>query len=343
MPKEGYDSLTISDALNDRISTFVSNSGGLITNKTQAIAQAWQIYEKVFLDEKTPRPVRIGNHLVGHGQPVFVIAEVGINHNGSVEIAKKLIDMAVDTGCQAVKFQKRTIDIVYSKEELARPRENPFGKTNGDLKRGLEFGEAEYREIDHYCKEKGIMWLASAWDLPSVDFLERFNVPCHKVGSPCLTDRELLLKMKATGKPIILSTGMSTMEQIQKAVRILGEDNLVLLHCTSTYPSQDDELHLNVIRTLRKYFNCPIGYSGHEVGVYPTVAAAALGACVLERHITLDRAMFGTDQAASLERKGLEIITRFAKTLPSWLGRQDKIVLPSEEPIIKKLRRVDTL
>lgn len=340
MPKKGYKSITIPSELDNRISNFVKDSESVVNNKTQAFIQAWQMYEKIFLEYKNPKPVAIGNKLVGHDQPIFVTAELGINHNGDIEICKKMIDMAVKCGCDAVKFQKRTIDVVYSKEELAKPRESPFGTTNGDLKRKLEFGDEEYREIDRYCKEKGIMWFASPWDTLSVDFLEKFNIPCYKIASACLTNKKLLKRVKETGKPIILSTGMSTMEEIKAVVKFLGEENLIILHCTSTYPTAVNEHNLNVIKNFRKYFNCPIGYSGHEPGVVPTIVAASIGTCLLERHITLDRAMFGSDQAASLERKGIEMICTAAKLIPTYKGSYHKKVFDSEIPMIKKLRRV---
>jgi N-acetylneuraminate synthase len=293
--------------------------------------------------EKEFKKVKIGNKTIGEGEPVFVTAEIGINHNGDLNIAKKLIDAAVEAGCDAVKFQKRTIELVYTPEELARPRENPFGPTNGDLKRGLEFGEKEYEEIDRYCKQKGIIWFASPWDKKSVDFLEKFNVPCYKIPSACLTDDELLKYVKSKGKPIILSTGMSSVEQIKHAVEILGEDNLVVLHCTSTYPSDDKELNLNVIPWLKENFNSPIGYSGHEVGAYSSLAAAVLGACAIERHITLDRAMWGSDQAASLEINGLNRLVRDIRFVPVWLGDGEKRIYESEIPILQKLRKVKTI
>jgi len=343
MPKEGFNSITVSDTLHKKVSDFVEKSGGLISNKTQAISQAWQIYENIFLGEKKPKPIKIGDKLIGHEHPIFVVAEIGINHNGNVEICKKLIDMAVETGCDAVKFQKRTIELQYTQEELNKPRESPFGTTNRDLKNGLEFNEEEYREIDEYCKKRGIVWFASPWDIPSVDFLEKFNIPCYKIASACLTNKELLLKIKETGKPIILSTGMSTMEQVNAAVKLLGEENLIILHCTSTYPTSEKEHNLNTIKTFRKYFNCPIGYSGHEVSIWPTIIAASLGACVLERHITLDRAMFGSDQSASVERKGMQIINDVVKLIPTYLGKHEKIVHDSELPIIKKLRKINSL
>ena len=341
MPKEGFNAITIPEILDKRISEFVENSGGLVNNKTQAISQAWRIYEEIFLKEKNPKPVQIGNRLIGHNHPIFMVAELGINHNGDIEVCKKMIDMVINTGWDAVKFQKRTIDRVYSREKLEKPRESPFGTTNGDLKRGLEFEEEHYNEIARYCKQKGIMWFGSAWDEDSVDFLESFNVPCHKVASAMLTHKNFLKKLRETEKPIILSTGMSSFEQMGKAVDILGEDDLIILHCTSTYPTAEHEHNINFIKNLRKYFNCPIGYSGHGVGIWPTIIAAAHGACVLERHITLDRAMFGSDQSASLERKGMEIISELSKLIPKYLGDGKKRIYESEKPIIEKLRRVD--
>ena len=210
------------------------------------------------------KTVTIGNYIIGDGYPCFIIAEIGINHNGSVNLAKKMIDIAVTTGCDAVKFQKRTIDVVYTKEELAKERKSIFGDTNGDLKRGLEFGENEYKEIDEYCKQKGIMWFASCWDEGSVDFIEEFNPPCYKIASACLTDNNLLMYTKSKGKPILLSTGMSTTEEIEHAISILGEEKLVLMHCTSTYPSNADEMNLRVIEKWKNKYPFPIGYSGHE-------------------------------------------------------------------------------
>ena len=285
------------------------------------------------------KKVKIGNRWIGEGEPAFIVAEIGINHNGDINLAKKLIDMAVFAGCDAVKFQKRTIELVYTPEELAKERESPFGTTNGDLKRGLEFGEKEYQEIDRYCKERGIIWFASPWDVRSVDFLEKFNVPCYKIASPCLTDDELLKYVKSKGKPIILSTGMSTEEEIKRAVKILGEKNLVVLHCTSTYPSKLEELNLKVIHWLKKEFNCPVGYSGHETGIVEPVMAVVLGACVVEKHITLDRAMWGSDHAASLEPNGLNRLVRDIRNLPVCLGNGEKRVYDSEIPIIQKLRK----
>ena len=284
--------------------------------------------------------IRIGDALVGPGHPTYLIAEIGINHNGSLEIAKQLIDVAVEAGCDAVKFQKRTVDVVYTAEELQRPRENPFGPTNGDLKRGLEFDEAAYREIDRHCRARGIVWFASCWDERSVDFIEQFSPPCYKIASASLTDDALLRHHRATRRPIILSTGMSTLEQIRHAVEVLETDDLILLHCNSTYPAKLEELNLRTIQTLQKMYDAPVGYSGHEVGLPTTLAAVTLGAAVVERHVTLDRAMWGTDQAASLEPAGLKRLVRDIRAIERALGDGIKVVHDSERPIMAKLRRI---
>ena len=284
--------------------------------------------------------IRIGNHLIGDTHPCYIIAEIGINHNGNMEIAKNLISVAKNTGCDAVKFQKRTVDIVYTAEELAKPRENPFGETNGDLKRGLEFSLEEYRELDEFCKEVEIPWFASCWDEPSVDFISQFPVPCYKIASASLTDDALLRHTRATGKPILLSTGMSTIQEIDHAVEILGTEELVIIHTTSTYPSNYDELDLRVIHQLRKRYGVPVGYSGHETGIATSVAAVALGACVVERHITLERSMWGSDQAASLGPSGFTQLVRDIRLVELALGSETKRVFDREIPIMKKLRRV---
>lgn len=285
------------------------------------------------------REVKIGNKVIGDGHPCFIIAEIGINHNGEIELAKKLIDMAAMSGCDAIKFQKRTVDVVYTPEELAKERQSVFGNTNGDLKRGLEFGFDEYAQIDAYCKERNIIWFASCWDEGSVDFIEKFDPPCYKISSASLTDDNLLKHTKSKGKPILLSTGMSTMEQIEHAVEILGEENLVIFHCTSTYPSDNNELNLKTIATFREKFNCPIGFSGHERGVTPTVLAVVYGANAVERHITIDRTLWGSDHAASLEPHGLFIMVRDIRQVPVLAGDGVKKVYASELPIIQKLRR----
>jgi N-acetylneuraminate synthase len=284
--------------------------------------------------------VQIAGRTVGPGNPCFVVAEIGINHNGDVGIAKKLIDVAAACGCSAVKFQKRTIEVVYTAAELQRPRESPFGETNGELKRGLEFGKAQYQQIDAHCKAKGIPWFASPWDEASVDFLEQFDVPCHKVASASLTDDGLLRHIRKTGKPVILSTGMSTMAQIDHAVEVLGRHDLVMLHATSTYPAQYDELNLKVIPVLAQRFKVPVGYSGHETGLASTVASVALGASMVERHLTLDRAMWGSDQAASLEPNGMQRLMWDILLVETSFGDGIKRLLDREVPIMEKLRRV---
>lgn len=284
--------------------------------------------------------VQIGDRLVGNDQPNFIIAEIGINHNGNLDTAKKLIAAAVVAGCDAVKFQKRSIDIVYTAEDLARSRANPFGSTNGDLKYGLEFSQADYQEISAYCKSHNILWFASAWDEASVDFLEQFEPPCYKIASASLTDDNLLKHHRQYQRPIILSTGMSTIEQIDHAVEVLGKDNLIIMHCTSTYPSQPAELNLKAISTLKKRYEVPIGYSGHETDISASTAAVALGACAIERHITLDRTMWGSDQSASLESSDFIQLVKNIRTVEAALGDGVKRVYESEVPIIEKLRRV---
>ena len=284
--------------------------------------------------------VLLGERPVGDGHPCFVLAEIGINHNGDAQIARKLIDVAAFAGCEGVKFQKRTIEIVYTPEELAKPRESPFGETNGDLKRALEFGESEYAEIDEYSRHKPIAWTASCWDEASVDFIDKFNPPFYKIASASLTDDALLRHTRSKGKPIVLSTGMSTTEQIDHAVDVLGKEDLVLLHCCSAYPSQYADLNLRAIPALRQRYGVPIGYSGHETGIASSVAAATLGACIVERHITLDRSMWGSDQADSLEPNGIMRVVRDIRLVETALGDGVKSVLPSEIPIMQKLRRV---
>lgn len=285
-------------------------------------------------------PVKISNRLVGPGQPAFVVAEIGINHNGDLQLAKKLIDAAKQAGCDAVKFQKRTVDVVYTPEDLARPRESPFGDTNGDLKYGLEFGYEEYCEIDRHCQSLGMPWFASCWDRDSVDFIERFDPSCFKIASACLTDDDLLLYHRQKGRPIILSTGMSTLEQIDHAVEVLQRDNLVILHSTSTYPSRPEELNLRVIPKLIERYKVPVGYSGHEVVLYTSLAAVTLGACLVERHITLSRAMWGSDQSASVEPQGMTKLVKNIRATEVALGDGEKRLYDSEVPIMQKLRRV---
>lgn len=322
--------------------------------------------------------LKIGNKEIDYDQPVFIVAEIGINHNGDVEIAKKLIDVALLAGCDAVKFQKRTVPIVYapsanydpgsltkprpvhkdiltnavkrgvlSAEAVRRLEESNFEtSTNGDLKWALEFTRDEYVEIDRYCKERGILWFASCWDEESVNFLESFDPPCYKIASPCLTDDDLLRYTRSLGRPIILSTGMSDMSMVEHAVEVLGLNDLVLLHCTSVYPNSLDAgdqilrmINLRGLRTLGNVFHVPVGFSSHDSGIVPTYSAAVLGACVIEKHITLERAMWGSDQASSIEPEELKTLCRWIRKLKIAEGDGVIKIYPEEMQVIKKLRR----
>jgi N-acetylneuraminate synthase len=289
------------------------------------------------------REIRLGNRTVGDGHPAYVIAEIGINHNGDLEIAKQMIDAAVHAGADAVKFQKRTPEVATPPDQQKQMRETPWGYiTYLEYRHKVEFREEQYLEIDRYCRERGIPWMVSVWDEPSVDFMERFDTPAYKIPSASLTDHKLIQRARATGKPLILSSGMSTMEQIHKGVSIAGGKDLVLMHCTSTYPCEPEELNLRMVDTLRREFpDLPIGYSGHEVGLVPSAVAVALGACMVERHLTLDRAMWGSDQAASVEPGGFERLVKYVRVSEASLGDGVKRVYESEKPSMKKLRRVN--
>jgi len=288
-----------------------------------------------------PREVRFGDRLVGDGHPTYVIAEIGINHNGDLETAQRMIDAAVHAGADAVKFQKRTPELCVPADQRDQRRETPWGYISYlDYRHKVEFSEPDYRAIDAYCREHGIQWFASVWDEPSVDFLEPFRPVCYKVPSASLTDHALLRHLRTTGRPVVLSTGMSTMEQIHAAVRVLGTENLVLTHATSSYPCEPEELNLRMVVTLRAEFPCPVGYSGHEVGLVPSAVAVALGACMVERHITLDRAMWGSDQAASVEPGGFERLVKYIRVSELAVGDGIKRVYASEQPSLKRLRRV---
>lgn len=276
---------------------------------------------------------------------IFIIAEIGINHNGDVETAKKLIDGAIFAGANAVKFQKRTVEKVYSKEELDKPRESPWGATTRDQKMGLEFDEEEYNEIDRYCKEKGISWFASAWDIDSQRFLQKYKCKYNKVASAMLTNKELLEEIAKEKKHTFIGTGMSTMEEIEKAISIFKKQgcSYELMHCNSVYPMPEDQANLKVIPVLREKFNCKVGYSGHEVGLIVTCGAVVLGVTSIERHITLDRAMYGSDQAASIEIMGFYRMVSYVRTLEKALGNGIKVVTQGEEDIKKRLRKINTL
>lgn len=286
------------------------------------------------------REIKIGNRMVGDNHPAYIIGEIGINHNGDLQVAKSLMLAAKKAGADAVKFQKRTPEICVPLEQQSQMRDTPWGYiTYLDYRYKVEFDQEAYQEIDRYAKELGIDWFASSWDVPSLEFMERFDPPTHKIPSALLTDKELLRAHRDTGKPLILSTGMSTMDQIREAVDILGEENLILCHTTSSYPCPPEELNLRMIQTLKENFSCPIGYSGHEVGLVPTAIAVALGACLVERHITLDRAMWGSDQSASVEPQGLASLVKYVRVTEKSLGDGVKQVYDSEQSSINKLRR----
>ncbi|MBZ0319436.1 MAG: N-acetylneuraminate synthase family protein [Anaerolineae bacterium] len=284
--------------------------------------------------------ITIGKHVVGDGSPVFIIAEIGINHNGDINIAKRLIDAAVLAGCNAIKLQKRTPELCVPPEQQSIMRETPWGlMTYLEYRHRIELNKDQYIEIASYCHERGIEWFASPWDEPSVDFLEQFGPACYKIASASLTDHDLLQYVRSTGRPIILSTGMSTPEQIDLAINILGLENLAIMHATSTYPCPPEQLNLRMIPTLREKYPIPIGYSGHETGLQTTIAAVVLGSNLIERHITLDRAMWGSDQAASIEPHGFMRLVRDIRIVETALGDGQKRVYDSEVAVMKKLRR----
>jgi N-acetylneuraminate synthase len=287
----------------------------------------------------------IGDRPVGPDHPVFITAEIGINHNGSLEDALALVDVAADAGCDAVKFQKRTPEICVPKDQQDVERDTPWGRmTYLAYRHRVEFDHEGYAAIARHCVDRGVAWFASPWDVPSVDFLEMFNPPAHKIASACLTDDELLERVRQTQRTVILSTGMSTPEQIRHAVDVLGRERLIMCHTTSSYPAPAAELNLRMIHTLAySYPDVPIGYSGHEIGLQTSIAAVALGACFVERHITLDRAMWGSDQAASIEPAGVARLVRDIRVVESALGDGVKRVYESELPIQRKLRRTNAV
>jgi N-acetylneuraminate synthase len=287
------------------------------------------------------RAVRVGDHWIGDGRPIYIVAEIGINHNGDVPTAKWMIDAAVEAGCDAVKFQKRNPMRCVPPSQRDNMRETPWGYINYlEYRQRVEFDRDQYWEIAQYCFEKNIAWTASCWDESSVDFIEEFNPPFYKIASAAVTDHDLLRRHCETGRPLVLSTGMSTMNEIHAAVDLIGTERLVLVHSTSAYPCPLEELNLKMIATLRESFDCPVGYSGHEVGLPTTVAAVTLGASYVERHITLDRAMWGSDQAASVEPGGFERLVKYIRAVEKGMGDGVKRVYESEIPVMKKLRRV---
>ncbi len=288
--------------------------------------------------------VEIGRRRIGPGYPCFVIAEIGINHNGDLDLARRLIDAAVAAGCDAVKFQKRTPEICVPEDQKDQKRDTPWGRiTYLEYRHRIEFGRAEYEAIDAHCGQAGILWSASCWDVPSLEFIDSFEPPFLKVASPVLTNDELLAAHASSGRPLIVSTGMSTMEEIGHAAAILGDRTpWLFLHCTSTYPARAEEINLQVMDTLRARYGRPVGYSGHEVGLQISLAAVARGADVLERHITLDRAMWGSDQAASVEPQGLQRLVRDVRVIEAALGDGTKRVYESEMSARDKLRWMPT-
>jgi len=287
--------------------------------------------------------MKIGDRMVGEGHPVYVIAEIGINHNGSLENAKKMIDGAVLAGCDAVKFQKRTPEVCVPKDQWLIERDTPWGRmTYIDYRHKTEFGIDQYSAIDRHCKERHIDWFASCWDEPAVDFMEKFAPPVYKIASASLTDTGLLKALRTTKRPLILSTGMSSLDEIKEAVALLGHDNLLLMHAVSMYPCEIQHLNLRMINTLQgMYPTIPIGYSGHETGLAPTFAAVAMGACAVERHITLDRAMWGSDQAASVEIGGMMRLVSGIRDITAATGDGVKRVHEKELAQAKKLRRTN--
>lgn len=285
--------------------------------------------------------VKIGSSSVGDSHPIYLIGEIGINHNGDIDNVKKLVDIASEAGLDAVKFQKRTPELCVPRDQWDIERDTPWGVMKYiDYRYKVEFDESEYQEISDYCKSKGVDWFASPWDEEAVDFLEGFNVPCYKIASASVTDIPLLEKINETKRPVILSTGMSTMDEIHQAVNVFDQDKLIVCHSTSAYPCPPSELNLRMIGTLKKEYDLPIGYSGHEVGLQTTVAAAVLGATLIERHITLSRAMWGSDQAASIEPSGVKRLVRDIRLVEQSLGDGIKKVYDSEKGMISKLRRV---
>jgi len=286
--------------------------------------------------------IKIGDRVIGDGQPCFIVAEIGINHNGDIDLAKRLISLAVAAGCDGVKFQKRTPEICVPTSQRTTMRETPWGYISYmDYRQKVEFGLSEYQEIDAYCRKQGMTWFASCWDDPSVDFIQEFDVPCYKIASATMNDDSLLRHTRDTGKPVILSTGMSTLADVDHAVGVLGMADLALLHAVSTYPAEYRELNLRAISTLKDRYKVPVGYSGHETGIASSVAAVALGACIVERHITLDRAMWGSDQAASLEPNGITRLVRDIRLVETSMGTGEKKIMERELSIIARLRRKD--
>jgi len=347
VPKKGYNAITLPDTLIEDIDKFIGKNDKLISSRSEALKLAWLDYRKKHPksvlasqeDEKEDKKQTYDNVLYPR-KPIFITAEIGINHNGDVGVAKQMIDAAKEAGCDAVKFQKRTIDLVYTKEFLDSPRESPWGTTQREQKEGLEFGKKEYDDIDKYCKKVGIHWFASAWDTKSQLFLRQYNLKYNKIASAMLTNIPLLELVTEEKKHTFISTGMSIKKEIDRAVEIFREADcpFELMHCVSTYPMIEEDANLNRIKNLRDKYNCDVGYSGHEVGLAVSYAAAALGITSLERHITLDRSMYGSDQAASIEPPGLRMLVGAVRKITESMGDGKIDMNEKEIPIAKKLR-----
>jgi N-acetylneuraminate synthase len=288
--------------------------------------------------------IQVGHKTIGGDFPVFIVAEIGINHNGDIDLAKKLIDVALVAGCDAVKFQKRDPAEAVPEEYKNVQRETPWGiMTYLEYREKVEFGREEYNEINEYCGGKGILWTASPWDITSIEFLEQYDPFFYKIPSALITNKEYLVRIKRTNRPLVVSTGMADIQVVKRVVDLLGEQNIVLLHTVSTYPAQAKDINLNVMKTYQRLFECPVGYSGHEVGLQITLAAVAMGAKVIERHITLDRSLWGTDQAASVEPVGLIRLVRDIRIIEEALGSTAKKFLSTEREVEKRLRKVNTI
>ena len=285
--------------------------------------------------------IRIGNRILGEDQPAFIIAEIGINHNGDLDTALRLVDVAASAGCDAVKFQKRTPELCVPEDQQGVMRDTPWGRISYlDYRRRVEFGEEEYAAIDCHCRQKGILWFASCWDIPSADFIQQFDPPAYKIASATLTDHALVRHINKKFRPVILSTGMSTMEEIRESVSLIPKDRLVVAHSTSSYACSNEELNLRMIRTLKQELKCLVGYSGHEDDILPSCLAVSLGAVLVERHITLDREMWGTDHRASLVPEDLHRLVADIRQSEEALGDGVKRVYETELPSMAKLRQV---
>jgi len=324
MPKEGFDAVTLPSSMTEDIENFVEASNKLISSKSEALKIAWLWYKQHADSGSSSRmKLKIGNSTVGDGEPHFIIADIATNHNGEMSHIKTMIDIAAEEGCDAVKFHKKTVDAVYSRSELSSPMLSKFGKTFKEFALGVELGKEEFDEIDDYCKKKSIMWFAECWDEQSVEFTQQYNAPCYELPHERLNDENLILKLKSTGKPILVRTGMMT-DDAKKAVEMIGEQNAAVIHSTKEFPVQLEQLYLKNITLLKRIFRCPIGHYGADVGVATSVMAATIGASIIERRITYDRTAGGPEHAASLEHNGLRILVRDIRSIPLAMGEDPR-------------------